>query len=163
MLGNNKRRLSAAEKKSIETENAAKAAALEQAWKEFECSICLNLVLPYNEPAVLNGCGHIFHRNCIKTCLGEAASAECPDCRDRFIAVDVKDLRSVPTVWRLLQNLRLACPLDCGTWKGDVSNLDNHYETCAMTQCPLNCGTAVKPPTTFEVGLLRTCQGIFSL
>lgn len=151
-MSGNKRRLSAADKKSIEEENAASAASLEQIKKDFEFCLCLTIVLPYSEPVVVQGCSHIFHRNCITTLLGEAASAECPQCRDRFIAVDIKELRSnQPIAWRMLQNLRVACPLECGAWKGDVSNLENHFETCGKTQCPLKCGAVIKPPATFEV------------
>lgn len=156
-MSGKKRRLSATEKADkVEMEKAEKAELekaaefLEKARKSFECSLCLSLCLPYENPIFLNPCAHIYHAKCIKEVLADAVSAECPQCREWFIADDLKDLKSSNLVFRMLLNLRIDCPLDC-KWKGDVADLDSHFDSCEKTQCPFKCVAVVKPPATFEV------------
>ncbi|KAG4071349.1 hypothetical protein HA402_004053 [Bradysia odoriphaga] len=71
--------------------------------ENFKCSVCLDI---FEAPLELP-CGHIYCYECIRTYFSSSSTSECPECRGRVRARDVKPPNR--KLLCLLHNLNIKC------------------------------------------------------
>jgi hypothetical protein len=140
-------------------ERLAYETALEKSRKAWECTICLQTVLPFRQPVSLEG-GHVFCKCCLETVLASVApatSAPCPLCKRLFSEADIKLLKDKNALsYRTLLGLYITCPLKCA-WNGDAGDLETHIQSCTKAKCPSGgCGAVVMLPETVSASARRT-------
>jgi hypothetical protein len=75
---------------------------LNEFWMDLHCSVCNNL---YNDPRILNLCGHTFCYECIRK-LDVDGSVECPSCSVKSFSTElVKNFVAANSVSKFTQHL----------------------------------------------------------
>ncbi len=106
--------------------------------KEFECTICLNIL---KEPYLNNCCGQHFCQPCIQRIIDD--QKPCPLCNkaDFIVILDKKTERKILDLHVKCRKHQNGCE-----WVGDLRSLDQHCDTCMYTEmdCPNSCGELVQ-------------------
>ena len=91
--------------------------------KYLTCPICQEI---FDDPYRIT-CGHTFCKNCINKWEKKRKEEECPLCREEYIKnFSGKDLIAQAIINDSLVNcIYQGCP-----WKGKLSELNNHIQTC---------------------------------
>ena len=97
--------------------------------EDLVCPICHEIA---SEP-VQTSCGHLFCGKCLK-------ESRCPVCRRQYT--------SVPDHFntRRIKGLKVECPNNDCSWKGELGDLEGHFTTCSYESvpCPNDCGEEMK-------------------
>jgi len=97
----------------------------------YQCAVCLK---PFQNPVIVNGCGHEFCEGCLRSAL--ARKAVCPLCRDP-VEKGEKGFTKLRRVEQQLQELQVLCPnAGCGE-QFKQCELDSHLLACPHE--PLQC------------------------
>uniref|UniRef100_UPI00398E6303 nuclear factor 7, brain-like n=1 Tax=Pristiophorus japonicus TaxID=55135 RepID=UPI00398E6303 len=71
--------------------------------KEAICPICLDF---FTDPVILE-CGHNFCRSCITQCWEKKETNSCPECREEFPEINLRDNRALANLIDKVRNLKL--------------------------------------------------------
>lgn len=103
----------------------------EEEIKDYSCAICTQIPNPnYCFEAVC--CGRLFCKSCIEEWVKK--NHNCPLCRGvlETNGPNLKDIKEKnKIIYRLLKNLQVKCPNDCG-WKGTWDTLEKHSTECKL-------------------------------
>ena len=91
--------------------------------KYLTCSICQEI---FDEPTRIS-CGHTFCKTCLEKWEKKSREGLCPLCRTKYIKrYTGKDLIALS----IINDAMITCINSGCPWKGKLSDLDNHIQTC---------------------------------